>query len=100
MTFNHRADLHGVYVIIPPKEGEIDEDHMECMVTFIAQLDPRGWIWRNFGYQQTFLQHYMMHMIDIRDALDSERFVQVKTHLSPPFVCSQVNVLLSLLTFY
>lgn len=55
----------------------MDEDHMQSLVTFIAQLDPRGWIWRNFSYQQHFLRQYMLHVLDVKDALDGERFVQV-----------------------
>jgi hypothetical protein len=32
-----------------------DEEHSECMLTFIAQMDPKGWIWKSFGYQQEVL---------------------------------------------
>ena len=35
---------------------EYEDEHTECMLTFIAQLDPKGWIWRAFGYQQESLQ--------------------------------------------
>ena len=35
---------------------EYDDDHTECLLTFIAQMDPKGWIWKMFGYQQASLQ--------------------------------------------
>jgi hypothetical protein len=81
-----RADLHAVYLISPPKlgggqDGEYDDEHTECMLTFIAQMDPRGWIWRRFGYQHEVLTKLMLHVLDVRDALDTERFVQV--HFDP-----------------
>ena len=45
-----------VYLISPPKlgggaEGDYDDEHTECLLTFIAQMDPRGWVWRRFGFQ-------------------------------------------------
>lgn len=73
-----RAHLHGVYVISPPKEGEVDEDHMECLLDSIVQLDPKGWIWNHLGYQKQYLCTYLLHVVDIRDALDSNRFVHVQ----------------------
>jgi hypothetical protein len=64
-----RGDLHASYLVAPPrakehpsgggayfgKENE-DEESVECMLTFIAQLDPKGWIWRSGGYQDQFLK--------------------------------------------
>ena len=73
-----RVQFHGVYVIAPPKEGEADEDHMECLLVSIAQMDPKGWIWNRLGYQKEFLRRYMLHAVDVRDALDSDRFVHVQ----------------------
>jgi hypothetical protein len=40
-------------------------------------MDPKGWIWRNFGFQHLFLRQFMLHLIDIRDSVDVDRFVQV-----------------------
>jgi hypothetical protein len=37
------------------QDGE-DEDGSECLLSFIAQLHPGGWIWESFGYQQAFLK--------------------------------------------
>jgi hypothetical protein len=91
-TFHHdcpltphyiRADLHAAYLISPPKDGrgDGDEDHMECLLTYIAQLDPHGWIWRYGGFQEKLLEQYLMSVLDIRDALDSDRFIQA--HFDP-----------------
>lgn len=33
-----------------------DEESTECLLTLIAQLDPKGWIWRSGGYQHLFLK--------------------------------------------
>eukprot|EP00596_Hydrurales_sp_CCMP1899_P010073 CAMPEP_0119044170 /NCGR_PEP_ID=MMETSP1177-20130426/29212_1 /TAXON_ID=2985 /ORGANISM="Ochromonas sp, Strain CCMP1899" /LENGTH=580 /DNA_ID=CAMNT_0007013793 /DNA_START=607 /DNA_END=2349 /DNA_ORIENTATION=+ len=79
-----RADLNAVYVISPPKgkhEGDYDDEHTECLLTFIAQLDPKGWIWKLFGYQHEILRKLMMHVLDIKDFVDMEGFVQV--HFDP-----------------
>ena len=51
--------------------------YMESMLTFVAQMDPRGWIWHNFGYQDAMLQQFLLHVVDLRDYIDEERFVQV-----------------------
>ncbi len=67
-------------------------------------MDPKGWIWRSGGYQHRFLKEvrrsllmccsppltllhaqFMLQVLDVRDALDSDRFVQV--HFDP--VCEQ-----------
>ena len=51
-----RADFHGAYLISPPKEEDYDEDQVECLVTLICQIDPKGWIWKSFNYQHMFLE--------------------------------------------
>ena len=77
-----RAHMNAAYVIIPPKEGAIDEDHIQCLVSFAAQMNPRGWIWSSLGYRRQFLTNFMLHVIDIRDAVDIARFVSVQFDLS------------------
>lgn len=76
-----RAELHAVYLVSPPRNAEMEVDgsiiYMESMLTFIAQMDPRGWIWQSFGYQDAMLQQFLLHVIDLRDFIDEERFVQV-----------------------
>ena len=51
-----RGEFHGAYLISPPKEDEYDEDQLECLLTFICQMDPKGWIWKSFGYQHLLLE--------------------------------------------
>lgn len=72
-----RADMHATYLISPPKGADYDEEQEECLITYIAQMDPRGWVWRAFGFQHAMLQIFMLHVLDIRDSLDMDRFVKV-----------------------
>jgi len=85
-----RGEMHGAYVIVPPKikttgysstKDNDEEEISECMISFIAQVDPKGWLWSSFGYQNNFLKELMLHVFDIRDALESERFLQA--HFDP-----------------
>jgi hypothetical protein len=71
-----RADIHAAYLICPPKYEEFDDIHVECMLSFIAEFDPKGWIWRSLGYQSKMLDNLMMYVLDIRDAVDNDRFIQ------------------------
>jgi len=78
-----RAELHATYVISPPTKdhGDEGEEPVESLLTYIAQMDPRGWIWRSFGFQHAILRSFMLHVLDIRDAVDIDRFVKV--HFDP-----------------
>lgn len=76
-----RGELHAVYVISSPKfapglDGD-GEDAPECLLTCITQYDPRGWVWQSGGYRHELTELFLMHVIDIRDAIDSDRFMQV-----------------------
>lgn len=48
-----------------------DEEQMECMLTFVAQMDPKGWIWEALGYKRRLLRdvsghhHHRHHLIII-----------------------------------
>lgn len=80
-----RGDMHGAYVIAPPKgkahhrKENDDEEISECLISFIAQVDPKGWIWKS--YKQAFLRELMLQILDLKDALESERFLQA--HFDP-----------------
>jgi nitrate reductase NapE component len=78
-----RGDLHAVYLISSPKIGPLadDDDQAGCLVTFIAKMNPKGWIWNMSAFQDASLIKLMMHVVDIRDALDMDRFVEV--HFEP-----------------
>lgn len=76
-----RGDLHCVYATVPPKAkvgGIEEEEQVECLLTFIAQLDPKGWIWESFGYSKLYLKNVMLHVLDVKDSLDCNRFLQVQ----------------------
>jgi hypothetical protein len=66
-----------------------DEESTECLLVFIAQMDPKGWIPAAFEYQKLFLQHLMLHVVDIRDALESQRFLNI--HYDPIFESSLLS---------
>lgn len=90
-----RGELHASYVIAPPNPAAKrkaknstsssardvglveDEDSTECLLIFICQLDPKGWIPYSWGYKHLFLQHVMLHVIDIRDSLEDRRFLSI-----------------------
>lgn len=38
-------------------------------------MNPRGWLLPRFNYLHNYLRQYLLHVLDIRDYLDSERFV-------------------------
>ena len=40
-----------------------DEDGSECLLSFIAQLNPSGWIWETCGYQQAFLKEVRRRVV-------------------------------------
>jgi len=84
-----RGELHAVYIIAPVKGGEDDEEDMECSVTFIAQYDPKGWVWQACGYQRAMLRQLLFHVLDIRDCLDDERFIQVG-HCCSCIICGSI----------
>lgn len=95
-----RANLHATYMLYPPKHRDRlylkrsnsaveDEEPSECLLVSVAQLNPNGWIWSSGRYQKQYLQHFMMHVLDIRDALESDRFMTVQ--FDPVFVPSGVN---------
>jgi hypothetical protein len=86
-----RGELHAVYIIAPLKDGADDEEEMECSVTFIAQYDPKGWVWQSCGYQRAMLRQLLFHVLDIRDCLDDERFIEVSYFTAPPVLVCHVS---------
>ena len=100
-----RGEMHAVYTIAPRREGEMAQNQSsgdvgidvtssqgsfstpgseiaECLLTQIVQVDPRGWVptsggSRVRGYAEAFGVEALNHILDIRDTLDNERFVNV-----------------------
>ena len=82
-----RGDMHAVYTISPKRRGaggsaELDEASPECLVTHILQVDPRGWLWRQMGYLDAFVAELLLHALDLRDLLETDRFMAVHVDTS------------------
>eukprot|EP00588_Corethron_pennatum_P003354 CAMPEP_0194290032 /NCGR_PEP_ID=MMETSP0169-20130528/40426_1 /TAXON_ID=218684 /ORGANISM="Corethron pennatum, Strain L29A3" /LENGTH=1109 /DNA_ID=CAMNT_0039037509 /DNA_START=160 /DNA_END=3489 /DNA_ORIENTATION=- len=76
-----RGDLHGVYTITPRK-GPRSNATQECLLTCIVQVDPKGWIptfslSSNQSYADAYSVAALLHLLDIRDVLDHDRFCPV-----------------------
>ena len=81
-----RGEMHAAYVISPPKESVdegIDDNETdfgsavgaqrdECLLSFVCQLDPKGWMWRTYHHE--YLYNFLSHIIDIRDTIDMDKF--------------------------
>jgi len=92
-----RADMHAAYIICSPKDAPAPDvadvlsqtdgaaaggatgagAYDECMVSFISQLDPRGWVWIKGGYRDRVLESLMLHVLDLKDSIDVNRFAPV-----------------------
>lgn len=77
-----RGELHGVYVISPKKSNGRITPYDECLMTQTVQVDPKGWVSTTKlpflggqGYADAFSVSSLVHMLDIRDALNYDRFV-------------------------
>jgi len=75
-----RGELHGAYTIAPRKDGD---EIAECLLTHIVQVDPRGWV-PTFSppiigqsYADAFTVAALLQILDVRDALHQDRFVNV-----------------------
>ena len=54
----------------------------ECLLTYIVQVDPKGWVptyspRKTQSYAEAFGIESLNHILDVRDNLDNERFVNV-----------------------
>lgn len=93
-----RGEMHGVYTISPRKKTrsckslpDPSNTIPECLLTAVVQVDPRGWvptkavpILANQGYGEAFAVSALLQLLDIRDALDCDRFVPVASDISIP----------------
>jgi hypothetical protein len=100
-----RGQMNGIYTIAPPRnkrgmdkyknsKGGVEYFRSvddECLVTHVVQVDPR-WNIPNIpqpcfaydGYTEAFAASVLSLVLDIRDALDLERFVAVPLDGSKP----------------
>jgi Protein ENHANCED DISEASE RESISTANCE 2, C-terminal/START domain len=87
-----RGDMHQVITFAPDKKTqrrkagskEQQVQHRECLMTAVVQVDPKGWIpstplsiLANQAYGEAFAVAALMQLLDIRDAIDVDRFVSV-----------------------
>jgi hypothetical protein len=77
-----RGEMHQVVTIAPQKKvyrRKFNNAPQDCFMTTVAQVDPKGWVplQSHQAYGETFGVAALLHMIDIRDALDRERYLPV-----------------------
>jgi len=84
-----RGTMHQVYTIAPLKNNIYNRNgpHMnECMLTAVVQVDPKGWIptrkiscLSNQTYADAFGVSTLLQTLDIKDAIEIDRFHNVST---------------------
>jgi len=85
-----RGEMHGVISIAPNRHNHHDSTKhdtamntssiQECLLNYIVQVDPKGWIptFSSYqGYVETFAVNALLQLLDVRDALDLDRFLTV-----------------------
>jgi Protein ENHANCED DISEASE RESISTANCE 2, C-terminal/START domain len=85
-----RGEMHSVFHIAPQKKlcrkRSSSKSHgpNECLMTATVQVDPKGWVptaqWSCLSHQafgDAFGINALLHLIDIRDEIDHDRFVAV-----------------------
>ena len=83
-----RGEMHSVFHIAPQKKSSRHKSKIktsqpvECLMTATVQVDPKGWVptiqWSclsNQAYGDAFGIYALLKLIDIRDAIDEDRFV-------------------------
>ena len=87
-----RGEMHAVYTIAPRKKvrgvGGMQTANVqsECLMTSVVQVDPKGWVPLHVlsFYGEAFSISALMQLLDIRDALDQDRFVSVALDSQTP----------------
>lgn len=87
-----RGAMHQVFTIAPQKKSRRrgcvkPSYHPECLMTAVVQVDPKGWVpnlgislLSDQGYGDAFGVAALLQLLDIRDAIDLDRFVSVSTN--------------------
>mmetsp|Transcript_41980 Transcript_41980/g.100882 ORF Transcript_41980/g.100882 Transcript_41980/m.100882 type:complete len:1103 (+) Transcript_41980:157-3465(+) len=91
-----RGELHQVYTIAPPKISDhrrlrgLGHAAEECMLSAVVQVDPKGWIptrtlsfLSNQSYADAFAVSALHQTLDIRDAIENDRFLDTSPDLQP-----------------
>jgi Protein ENHANCED DISEASE RESISTANCE 2, C-terminal/START domain len=95
-----RGDMHQAYTIAPLKafarsRKSAPSSAAECLLTAVTQVDPKGWVpskpWSflsNQSYADAFGVAVLLQLLDVRDAIEHDRFLEVSPDLHPPVVSS------------
>jgi Protein ENHANCED DISEASE RESISTANCE 2, C-terminal/START domain len=87
-----RGEMHSVFHIAPQKKlcrkrsAAKSSGPSDCLMTATVQVDPKGWVptaqWSCLSHQtfsDAFGINALLHLVDIRDEIDHDRFVAVAT---------------------
>lgn len=89
-----RGEMHQAYTVSPrkrnPRLGKQDPPQ-ECLLTAVVQVDPKGWVpispfpfISSKCYGDAFGIAALLQLLDIRDAIDRDRFLAVALDIEPP----------------
>ena len=93
-----RGEMHQAYTVSPrtslhSRKGgsKFDPATPECLLTAVVQVDPRGWVpiaplpfVTLKCYGAAFGIAALLQLLDIRDAIDRDRFVHAELDIEPP----------------
>lgn len=92
-----RGEMHQAYTLSPRKQAQRkgvskqDWQSQECLLTAVVQVDPRGWVPISpfpfvsmKCYGESFGLTALLQLLDIRDAIDRDRFIPVALDIEPP----------------
>jgi hypothetical protein len=102
-----RGQMHQVCTIAPVKNydrrrGNVSTTAPECLLTSVVQVDPKGWVpnkplsfLSNQGYSDAFGVAALLQLLDIRDAIDLDRFLDVSPDIQQPSFAQKDDIQLS-----
>ena len=104
-----RGEMHQVCTIAPSKNVfDVRRRHAassngsECLLTSVVQVDPKGWIpikplpfLSNQAYAEAFGISALLQLLDIRDAVDFDRFLNVAPDIQQPTQIDRRGLLFS-----
>ena len=92
-----RGEMHQAYTIAPLKASTRHRRNAtaagasECLLTAVTQVDPKGWVptqpWSflsNQTYADAFGVSVLLQLLDIRDAIEHDRFLDVAPDVQVP----------------
>ena len=87
-----RGEMHQVFTLAPPKTNDYrhkGSSSTECMLSSVVQVDPKGWVptkpmgfLSNQTYADAFGVSALLQTLDIRDALENDRFLDLSPDLN------------------